>query len=354
MYAVYADNQLLYSPDMVDDGYIITEPMLNKEMNKSGTFEFNIYDSNPYFSILKPLKTIVRVTEDDVEIWRGRILTIEKDFDNKRTVYCEGILSFFVDSIIRPYTRTATMAEQFNYYISQHNSMVESYKQFVVKSITVDDLYGSIEWKSDTYEKTNEAIDNIVSTYGGYLVIGYESGHNTISYLKNPGKEALQTINFGENLLDITETDDPSNIFTALIPIGYDANNNKITIESVNDGSDYIVSQSGVDKFGIVFFQYTFEQTISSASELLTIAQNFLAQNITASHTISLKAIDLHNLDPSVQKFDIYDIIKVTSEPHNIDEYEMCTQISIDLENPDNNEYVIGTIPEGLTDMVKK
>ena len=353
MYAVYADNQLLYSPDMVDDGYIITEPVLTKEMNKSGSFEFKIFDSNPHFSTLSPLKTQIRVTDNDEEIWRGRVLNIEKDFDNRRAVYCEGVLSFLVDSIIRPYTKVnRSMADQFRYYISKHNEMVEAYKQFTIKTIDVDDLYGNIDWESTSYEKTNDVIDSLVSNYGGYLVVGYEDGQNTISYLKNPGRESIQTINFGENLLDVTETIDSSSVFTALIPIGYDANNNKITIESVNQGNDYIVSETGADKFGIIFFQYTFEQVISTPSELLTIAQDFLSKNINIYRTISLKALDLHLIDPSINKFDVYDIIKVESDPHGINEYEMCTMVSIDLENPEDSEYTIGTIPEGITDSI--
>ena len=114
MYAVYADNQLLYSPDMVDDGYIITSPSLSMESNKSGTFQFYIYADNPYFSNIKALQTQIRVTDDGAEIWRGRVLTIDNNIDNRRTVHCEGVLSFFVDSIVRPYDKvTRTMAKQF-------------------------------------------------------------------------------------------------------------------------------------------------------------------------------------------------------------------------------------------------
>ena len=354
MYAVYADDLLLYSPDMVEDGYVITNPTLSKEVNKSGTFQFYIYADNPYFSSIKALKTLIRVTDDNEDIWRGRVLNTEKNFDNRRTVYCEGVLSFFVDSIIRPYAKVKrTMEEQFKYYIEQHNSQMEPYKQFTIKSITVDDPYGSKDWESTTYIRTQDAIDNIIADYGGYLVTGYENGKNTISYLKDPGKASTQTIDFGENLLDITESVNPSNVFTVLIPIGYDSNNNKITVESVNDGKDYIESAEGVEKYGKVYYEHTFDEDIESATKLKEKGIEFLTKNITAAHTISLKALDLHKLDPSINRLDVYDIIKINSEPHNINEYEMCTKVTINLENPESSEYIIGTIPEGITSTIK-
>lgn len=351
MYQIYADNYLIYSPDMVDNGYFVTEPTCEKEVNKSGSCQFNIYKQNPYYDAIKPLKTIISVRDNNREIWRGRVLNADINFDNRKAVYCEGTLSFLVDSIIRPYDRNCNMEDQFRYLIAQHNSQVESFKQFTVKNITVDDPYGSKQWKTDSYNKTKDAIDSILDIYGGYIVVSYENEQNMISYVKDPAVYSTQTIEFGRNLLDLTNTINPDNVFTALIPVGYDANGNKITIESVNQGQDYIVSSEGEEEYGLIFFYYAFEETISSATELKEKAEAFLAKNIKASRTISLKAIDLHMLDSSIQSIDLYDLIKVISTPHGINEYEMCTKITLNLENPESSEYIIGTVPTGITDL---
>ena len=355
MYTVYADDQLIYSPDFITDGRAITDPTLEKEANKSGTFRFNIYTTNPCYNAIKPLKTIVYIKDGTEEIWRGRVLSYQNNFENCKSVSCEGIQSYFVDSIIRPYERTCGMADQFRYYISQHNAQVESYKQFTVKSITVDDIYGSKEWKSDTYERTTDAIDKIVDDYGGYLVVTYENGQNMISYLKNPGNQNTnQVINFGENLMDITQSVDPSNVFTILIPVAYDSNNNKVTIESVNEGKDYLESAEGIDKFGRIFYQHTFEDPIETPTALKEKATNFLAENIKNYYTISVKALDLHLLNPSIDRLNIYDILKIISKPHGIEELEMCTKITLRFDSPENNEYLIGTIPEGILSTINE
>ena len=141
-------------------------------------------------------------------------------------------------------------------------------------------------------------------------------------------------------------------MFTVLIPIAYDVNNNKITVAPVNDGKDYIESANGITKFGKVWYQHTFGEDISTASDLLTKGTEFLEKNITASHTISIKALDLHKIDPEIPRINVYDIIKVISEPHNINEYEMCSRVTINLENPESSEYIIGTIPEGITSVI--
>lgn len=352
MYSVYADNNLIYSPDMADVGYYITTPTYVKEVNKAGSFEFNIYTTNPYYDHLNALKTIVSVRDNDYEIWRGRILSMERAFDNRRAVYCEGTLSFLVDSVIRPHDHKKTMAEQFQYLIDQHNTQVDDFKKFRIARIDIDDPYGSIQWKTDTYEKTKDKIESIVTTYGGYLLTRYENGENTIYYMKDPSRFSNQVIDSTENLLDLTESINPSNVFTVLIPIAYDSNGNKITIESVNDGKDYIESTEGIDKFGRIFYSHTFSEDVSNATELLEKGTNMLSENIKAAQTLSLKAFDLHMINPEVDRIDIYDKIKVQSQPHGLDEYEMCTKVSISLENPENSEYIIGTIPQNITNNV--
>lgn len=70
--------------------------------------------------------------------------------------------------------------------------------------------------------------------------------------MKKPGKTNSQVIEFGTNLLDITEYITAENVFTVLIPLGErqkDSSGNetgRLTIESVNSGKDYIESATGI------------------------------------------------------------------------------------------------------------
>lgn len=353
MYTVYADETLIYSPDLVDEGKIIFSPSFTKEVNKSGTCSFQMYSTNPFFKNIKALKTCIVVKDNDEEVWRGRVLTIEKNFDNRKNIDCEGTFAYLNDSVVRPFKHTKTMAEQLTYIIEKHNEEVEEYKQFVVGTIDVDDPKGSIEWEETGYSKTKDLVERILNGYGGYMVVGWNGTKNTLNYVKNPGNTSTnQVINFGENLLDLKVSINPDNVFTVLIPIAYDANNNKITIESVNDGKDYLESAAGIAEYGKIYYEHTFDEDIATPAALKAKAEEFLASNIKASNTVEVRAVDLHQIDPTINRINLYDIIKVVSEPHEIDEYEMCSKVVINLESPDSNEYTIGTIPEGITDII--
>ena len=37
MYTIYADDQLLYAPNLVDEGYALIGPKLTTELNKAGS-----------------------------------------------------------------------------------------------------------------------------------------------------------------------------------------------------------------------------------------------------------------------------------------------------------------------------
>ena len=348
MYSIYADDNLVYSPDLVSDGMFITNPTYEKEINKAGSCTFYIYPENPMYNAISALKTRISVKEDNVEVWRGRVLTIDMSFDKAKKIYCEGIYSFFIDSIVRPFKHTKTMAEQFTYIITQHNAQVENYKKFTVGTIDVDDVYGSKEWEATDYQTAKDLIEGILSDYGGYLVVSFSGETQTISYRKDPSRYSNQGIEFGENLLNLTDSLNPSNVFTVLIPIAYDANQNKITIESVNDGKDYLESESGIAQFGRIMYCNTFSEDISTPAELKQKGIDFLNSNIKASRTIATKAVDMHFLNPDIDRIDIFDLVKVHSVPHNLDEYQMCSKIKIDMEDASNNEYVIGTVPEGI------
>ena len=51
---------------------------------------------------MKKLTSVIRVEKDGDSIFYGRILSMEKNFYNTRTVVCEGELAYLLDSIQEP------------------------------------------------------------------------------------------------------------------------------------------------------------------------------------------------------------------------------------------------------------
>ena len=100
MYKVYCDDELIYLPG--DSELIILNTKLELGDNKSGSFEFDIPVRNPYYEKMQKLTSVIKVMKDEDAIFYGRILSMEKNFYNTKTVVCEGELAYLLDSIQEP------------------------------------------------------------------------------------------------------------------------------------------------------------------------------------------------------------------------------------------------------------
>lgn len=354
MYNIYVDGKLLYAANLAKEGFGVFSPKITLELNKAGSLDFTLPPNNERYDDIQKLKSILTVNQNGKELFRGRVLNDEKDFYKQKQVYCEGELAFFIDSIQRPYTITGAPANVFNKYITNHNSRVDSYKQFRVGNVTVT-TDSNITVSNTNYANTfDELASQLVEPYGGYLKIRKSGNNRYIDWLSESGGICSQTIEFGRNLLDITEYITAENVFTVLIPLGEDQtddngnNKGKLTIASVNDGKDYIENKTGISLFGRIERTVDWSE-ITSASRLKTLGAAYLEKNIEMAVTLTVRAIDMHILDVNTDEIHIGSWVRVISLPHKLDKYFQCTKIVYDLVNPDQNEYTFGLEETTLT-----
>ena len=137
MFHIYADGKSIYEP--IDDELIVNSPKLTLEMGKAGALQFIVPPSHRYYSLFQQLKTIVTVELDGVEIFRGRVLSNNRNFNNMRTIYCEGNLAYLVDSVQKGKKFKGTTHELFRKIVQQHNARVEAEKEFRVGTINIED-----------------------------------------------------------------------------------------------------------------------------------------------------------------------------------------------------------------------
>lgn len=357
MYAIFADEELLWSPNLSEE-YPLISPKCKVKLNKAGSMEFTLPPGNPMYAKLKKLKTNITLQQDDETIWKGRVIHDEKDFFNRKKVYCEGQLSCLLDSIMRPYEYTGTVRGLMNKYISNHNEQVGEDKQFVLGSVTVMDTNDYIVRSNKEYTRTMDEMMGKLpnSVLGGYITTKFLSnGKTSINYLEEPGGLSSQVILFGENLLDITEYIDAENVFTVLIPLGKkaesegDKEGSRLTIESVNGGKDYIENTTAINLFGRITKTATWED-VTVASNLLTKGREYLENGIKMAVTLKIKAVDLHLIDVDTEKIALGNYVRVVSDPHELDSYFLCSEINIDLVNPDKTDYILGTGFQAMTD----
>lgn len=356
MYTIYADGKALYAPNLANEGYGVLSPKLTVELNKVGSLTFILPPNNVMYDSIQKLKTIITVYQDTEEVFRGRVLHDEKDFYNRKNVYCEGELSFLLDSVQRPYSFTGDIPELFIKFINAHNEQVEKEKQFNVGSITVTDPNSYINRENSNYSNTLDEINaKLLDTHGGYIRPRLTDGQRYIDLVAEYGKVNSQVIEFGLNMLDISEYISADNVFTVLIPLGAeqqdaDGNNTgRLTIASVNSGKDYIEDANAIALFGRIWKVQTWDD-VTVAANLLTKGNAFLQSGIEMAVSLSIKAVDLHLLNVNTERIKLGDYIRVVSLPHKLDKYFLCSKIVIDLVNADKTEFTLGVTFTAMTE----
>lgn len=357
MYTIYADGKLLHAPYLVLDGCGVFSPKLTTELNKADTLEYTMPPNNELYDDVKKLKTIITAYQRNEEIFRGRVLYDEKDFYKQKRTTCEGELAFLLDSKQRPYKFSGKASALFKQFITNHNARVEAAKQFTVGDITASAANNTVYAENNEYPATLDEIrTQLIDNLGGYLRVRGSGGKRYIDWLKDYGKTNSQTIEFGVNLLDITEYISAENIYTVLIPLGasqQDEDGNdlgRLTISSVNGNKDYLENPTAISLFGRIEQTANFDD-IEDANTLKSKGQTTLSQNIEMAVTLTVKAVDLHVLNVDVERIGLGDSVRVISLPHGLDKYFQCTKITHDMTNPDQTEYVFGVNYTSLTDM---
>lgn len=350
MYQVYCDNFLLYN-DQYEE-YKIHSPKVELELNKIGSFDFTIYNDHPAFDNLKRLKSIIQVFQDDFLLFRGRILNDEQGFYNEKHVECEGELAFLVDTIQRPYDFTGTPAELFTQFIESHNAQVDADHQFKVGNITVTDPNDYITRADSEYLNTLESIEKkLLETLGGYLWIRHEADGVYIDYLAELNFLSPQKIEFGKNLLDLKRQTRGEDIATAIIPLGakLEGSEDRVTITSVNNGLDYVFNQEAVDTYGWIFRVHEWDD-VTEAGNLLTKSNAYLLEQVKMLLSVELDAADLATVDKTVESFHLGTQVRVTTNPHSIDQLFLVTKLTVELLQPASNKLTLGSTIYSFTE----
>jgi len=352
MYQVYCDSYLLYD-DAVDDLKIFS-PKVELELNKTGSFAFAIYPDHPYYSMIKKLKSIITVYQNNFLIFRGRVLNDELGFYNEKQVSCEGELAFLIDSIQRPFTFEGTVAAFLQRMISNHNSQVDAAKQFTVGIVQISANLAVSEGEyTNTWEEVNK---RLIGAFGGFIWVRHETNGNFIDYLSDFNTSASQSVTFGKNLLDLKRTSKGEGIATAIIPLGakLEGSESRLTIESVNGGKDYVFNQDAVTLYGWIYRTEIFDD-ITSASILKTKAETLLNEQSTMFYNMELSAADLASSNTDFASFRLGTYVTIESEPHfgSTSQRHLIEKLSIDLLNPAANKLTIGALQTGLIDNVK-
>lgn len=371
-YKIFCDDYCLYDSQLNE--FQLQSPVLKQEVNCVDEFNFIIHSSHPYFNNISKLSSIVAVYRDDSLIFKGRVIGSEQGFHNEKKVTCEGILAFLFDTAIRPfdfpndeqfsdfdYSQNNVIEYFLNWVLKKHNEQAKDFQKIKLGTVTVTDPNNYLARSSIEFLSCWEVINSkLLNSHGGYLVTKDVSGENVLDYVEDFTSDGTksgtklvctQKVEFGQNLIDLTQEVDGSDIKTGIIPLGArleDANGNQtdeyLTIESLPDSvlsegiikiGDHILNTTLSKSCGAIY-EIVKWQDVKSAETLENKALAYLADSVKFKNSIAIKAIDLKLKNDQIGAFTLGQYIRCHSEPHGVDDLYLLQKISIDMKNPQN------------------
>lgn len=349
MIKVYADEKLIYAAQL--PGYELDSLQVTVSATSSGTATITMPPGHPAAGYFTSYKTVVTIYRHDSLLFRGRALYATDDFYNRRTITCEGERGFLQDSVVRPYLYQDSPAAIFADLIANHNSQVDAEKTFVVGEVTVTDANDYVRLESGSAVQTAEVVETLLERVGGYIVFTTNNeGQRVINWYADPGYRSGQVVEFGENLLDFSRSGSSTDLATAILPYGAEdeETGERVTIKSVNNDLDFIIDDEAVALRGFIL-RPVYWDDVTEPVNLLTKARQYLAVSKNMVTTLELSAVDLSALDRNIDTFQVLDLVRVRSKPHNVDEDFLLTDRTYDLLDPSQDKVTLGKDVATLT-----
>jgi phage minor structural protein len=350
MIRVYADGVIAYDSRL--DDYALQGLTITTGLNKGGTARITMPPYHPAYGLFTEYSTIVEIYRDTELKFRGRALHHIDDVNNSRTVVCEGELCFFLDTVCRPYLYQDTPAAIFAEIVQTHNTQAPADRQFKVGTVTVTDANDYVRLENGSAESTFDTLGKLRERCGGYFVFTTDAddGTRVINWYEKLNYRSSQRIKLGENMLDFSRTGENTSLITAVLPYGAKDEETGVylTIESVNNGVDYIQDDEAVALRGLIIRPVIWDD-VTQPANLLRKAQEYLAQNRYIITSLTLSALDLSYVDQDIDRFQIGDLIRVESKAHRLDEDFLLTDRSEDLLNPSADQIMLGKDLQTLT-----
>lgn len=371
MYQLKYKNYILYDPRLADEKLIVRDPSVKLAVSKAGEMSFTVDAEHPYLSNLRRMSGLVELLDGTFPIYRGRITSDIKDFYGAHKIETEGIMAVLNDSIIPPFNfpgdfegdtdyKAAAASGNvveffFRWILSQHNAQVTAEQQIKPGVVTVSDPNNYISRSSEEYATAMTTISDklLKSSLGGNLLIRYEDDGNYLDYYAALPLTNTQTVEFAENLLDLSSETDGADIYTAILPEGKDG----LTIGNLPDGDltddlvksgKTIYSKSGVATYGRITRHIKWDD-VTVDTNLRAKAKAALADNgLSMPETITCKAVDL-GWQEGIQHFRVGRMTALVSTPHGYSASYPLMELAPDILDPGNTQITLGATQRTYT-----
>lgn len=360
----------IHDPDRASSGYIAYSKSFTKELNKAGSFKFSVAPDNPSYNYIYKLRSTVYVTNDNVMVWLGRVVSIHDDLYGIRNVTCEGALAFLSDILIKPYyypitqsviTPGVSVGEHISHIMSLYNSRCSAKRRLTVEANLPTALSNKNSYAITGVESYTSVFDELTNC------LQYESTLRMSIEFAASYKLSIKMVPFGEcdneivltkNLIDASFDVDGSEIYTSLIPL--DSDN-----RSFDFGNGvYYVDNGNKDTYGVIERSLSIGDVGNIAASFV---QNACAEVLTKEFQtldypkITVTAIDLYNLGFTVdlgltpsEAIDVGYKVHILMPNIGLDAYYVCTSLTNNLEEPDASTFTFEYFPDIPSELTRR
>lgn len=260
MYSIYAGDTLLYDDTRIgNSNYVVIDPVLSLEINRAGSFTFTLDPASKgdIRTVIKTMVTPIKVFQNGIQIFEGRAVQEQYDWNNQRSLTCEGALAYLSDTVLPAvnakvneysvspdgyYARgyqsdvvdgeiTMTTKELFNFVITYHNQMVslgedtvesQLNRTFIAECNNNDTVDATEIVRDLEYKTAFEILEELTKLVDGYVYVVYTSPKTIVwdSFDNNVLHKNDIPVKYGSNLLSFNHKIDYAQFCTVLFPIG--------------------------------------------------------------------------------------------------------------------------------------
>lgn len=352
---------------------------ISREVNKIDSLRFDMYPDNPGWDLCEPFAATVEVTNTktgSVE-FEGRVIQPTPHMDSDGSVYvsvtCEGVMGYLCDS-------TQDWAEEQHYgtdeetgrnglqsylgtLLAEHNDRVEEHKRIQLGNVTLQtfDTTDGVTKGISRASTWDNISDKVLGSFGGEMTVRRgDDGILYLDYAESLGVTRATVIEVARNMTDGSREVDPNSVITRLYPYGCkltrtvvdeetgesseEETEERLTIESVNDGVPYIEDEVAKAAYGIIEGFHEWDD-VTVAQNLLTKAQEWLGDNnaMPTSHSFTALDLSLLGLDPDTFRIhDSYPCRNPLIGLEGLDETLEIVKQTIDINEPENSTFDMG------------
>ncbi|MGR9635355.1 phage tail spike protein [Bacillus cereus] len=264
--------------------------------------DFKLLEDSPFLDYIQQKNLILKETNPGV-ITPYVITSIEKDSEaHNVTIYASGEWILLDKEVpLTPQEIKSWSAKQYLTFATSHTDWEVGFIEAIGnRSFKIEKPMSPLQF----IHQISTLFDNIEIQYR--IEIGTGKPRRFVDLVKKRGRETNKEVTLGKDLVGIKRIENSENIITALFPyyIGQDADGNDklITIESVNNGVQYIVDEAAFQRWNVNgkhqfgFYTPESEKDELTPARLLTLAKTELKKRVSTIVTYEVNSVDISSV----------------------------------------------------------